>query len=79
MVGPDALKWSWLLLALGLLLIVDARLNWGIFSSRRDPISKRNLPYNSFDRVLRVFFGIMMAATGATGLAYLAFAQLNPY
>ena len=78
MVGPDALEWSWALLGLGLLLVADGGFNWGIFSARRDPISKAALKYDAFERLLRMVSGTLIASVGGIGLAYLAFARLHP-
>jgi hypothetical protein len=78
MVGPDALKWSWALFAFGLLLVADGGFNWGIFNSRRDPITNATLKYGAVGRLLRMASGTLIASGGGIGLAYLAFARLHP-
>ena len=75
MVGPDALKWSWLLLVFGLLLVADGGFNWGMFNTRRNPITKQTLKYGSFGRVSRMVAGCFIASMGAVGLLYLAFSR----
>ena len=78
MVGPDALKWCWLLVGFGLLLLVDGWLNWGIFNLMRDPVTKRTQPYGPFGRITRLVLGGGLAMVGAYGLAYLAFTRVHP-
>jgi hypothetical protein len=78
MVGPDALKWSWLLFVFGLLLLADGGFNWAMFGTRRDPTTGQLMKYDTFGRVTRMVAGSFIALMGGLGLAYLAFARLHP-
>ncbi len=71
-VGPDALKWSWLLLGFGALLVADGYFNWGMFTSSKKQLGERSIRYGEFGRAIRVIMGMCFAAVGATGLVYLA-------
>lgn len=80
MVGPDALKWSWVMLGLGLLMLADGYWNWGIFQSndRRDPLTYQLPKYGTVRRFARMIAGSVFATVGAVGLGYLAWARLHP-
>jgi hypothetical protein len=71
-VGPDALKWSWLLLVFGALLFADGFFNWGMFTSERKRLGERSIRYGAFGRWSRMIFGAWIAAAGGLGLGYLA-------
>jgi hypothetical protein len=72
MIGPDALKWSWLCLVFGALLFADGFFNWGMFTNRKRVLGERAIRYGAFGRTVRMGVAVIVGLVGVMGLAQLA-------
>jgi hypothetical protein len=76
MVGPDALRWSWVLLAFGVLLFCDGAFSWGMFQRDWTYFETRLPQYGPIARYGRMVAGSFIGMAGAVGLGYLAWSRV---